>query len=123
MEIDRVKAEVSKRKAEPLDEIVITKKAKLDNDNDEDSEDSDEEEDWQKEAAEIVSATLNVYSLSELTLLQLEKEAEEERQRQQEEQKRIDEEAAELKRKETARAQVPDEVTLSLEEAKALFKV
>ena len=120
MEVERIKSEVDemvgKRKAEepvPVDEVVITKKQKMDEDEDEDEdeEDSDEEEeDWQREAAAQLAA-----------------EAEEERKRQEEEKKRQDEEAQRLKEAEKAKGapqlNMPDRVDLSIDEAKALFKV
>jgi hypothetical protein len=130
-EVDRVRAEVGglvrRRKRgelEPLDEVVITKKARVEDDGeeaevegneeeeDEDEEDEDEEseieEDWQKEAAAQLAA-----------------EAEEEQKIREEEAKRMKEaEEAEAK---TAQGKqplsMPDRVDLSLDEAKALFKV
>ncbi|KAH8830866.1 Hsp90 protein-domain-containing protein [Flagelloscypha sp. PMI_526] len=108
MMVDKSSLDSSKRKAvdveEPLDEVVVTKKAKLEDDSE--SEDSEPEEDWQREAAEILA-----------------KEAEEERIRQEEETKRMEAEAAaELRRKETAKAQAPEQAALSIEEGKAVFK-
>lgn len=125
--IDRIKNELKgtvKRKAEetPLYELVMAKKAKVDNDGkdetdsdgDEDEDEDDEEEEWQREAAAQLAA-----------------EAEEERQRQEEQKKR--EEVEEQKQKEleaeAQRAQatrsinMPTKVDLSIDEAKALFKV
>lgn len=122
-ELERIKTEVhdavGKRKAEepvPMDEIVISKKARVedgdeegDDEDDEDDEDSDME-DWQREAAE-----------------QLAKEAEEEKKRLEEEKQREEEEKArELKAAEIQKGRplnMPDRVDLSTEEAKALFKV
>ena len=109
-----------KRKAEeavPVDELVISKKAKVEDENEddenedgEDDEDEEsEEEDWQREAAAQLAA-----------------EAEEQKKRQEEERKREEEEKAkqeaemELKRKQL---NIPDRVDLSIDEAKALFKV
>ncbi|KAJ7781274.1 Hsp90 protein-domain-containing protein [Mycena metata] len=109
-EIDRIKNEVAeavKRKAEepiPVDEVVITKKAKTDNEEDE-SEESEEEE-WEQEAAAQLAA-----------------EAEEEKQRVAEEEKRLKEEAeAENQKLMAAQLNMPKRVDLSVEEAKALFK-
>lgn len=113
-EMERLKREVQeavKRKAEdaPLDEVTISKKARVD-DEDEDEEDSDEseEEDWQREAAAQLAA-----------------EAEVEKQRQEEEAKKAKEEAEEeAKQAKTAlQLNMPARVDLSIEEAKALFKV
>lgn len=113
-ELVRIKLEVqeaAKRKAEdaPLDEVTISKKARVeDEDEDEDSEDSEPEEDWQREAAAQLAA-----------------EAEEERLRLEEEAKRAQEEAEEeaRKAKEAPKLNMPERVDLSSEEAKALFKV
>ncbi|KAJ7276359.1 Hsp90 protein-domain-containing protein [Mycena haematopus] len=108
-EIDSIKSEVAdavKRKAEepiPVDEIVITKKAKIEDENDDESE---PEEDWEKEAAAQLAA-----------------EAEEEKQRVEEETKRFkDEEEAENQKLLAAKLTMPNRVDLSVEEAKALFK-
>ncbi|KAI0775935.1 hypothetical protein BD413DRAFT_256226 [Trametes elegans] len=114
------KAAAGKRKAAevvPVDEIVVSKKAKVDEEDEdedadgEDDEDDDEseEEEWQKEAA-----------------AQLAKEAEEERQRQEEEKRRAEEEAQKLKEAEKQKGapqiNMPERVDLSIDEAKALFK-
>lgn len=127
-EVDRIKAEVQglvkRRKRgerEPLDEVVITKKARIEEDGgeeaeveedqDEDEEEEEEsesgsEEDWQKEAAAQLAA-----------------EAEEDETRREEEAKRVKEaEEAEAKRVQQPLS-MPDRVDLSLDEAKALFKV
>jgi hypothetical protein len=111
-EIDRIKNEVAdavKRKAEepvPVDEIVITKKAKVEDTGDESEDESEPEEDWEKEAA-----------------AQLAVEAEEERQRVEEEAKRLkEEEEAENQKLLAAKLSMPNRVDLSVEEAKALFK-
>ncbi|KAJ7129695.1 Hsp90 protein-domain-containing protein [Mycena epipterygia] len=111
-EIDRVKNEVAdavKRKAEepiPVDEVVITKKAKTGNDGSEDESDESEEEEWQQEAA-----------------AQLAVEAEDEKKRREEEAKRLNDEAeAENQRLLAAQLNMPKRVDLSVEEAKALFK-
>ncbi|KAJ7667986.1 Hsp90 protein-domain-containing protein [Mycena polygramma] len=111
-EIDRVKSEVAdavKRKAEepiPMDEVVITKKAKVETSADESDESEEEEEEWEKEAAAQLAA-----------------EAEEEKQRVEEETKRLKDEAeAENQRLLAAQLNMPKRVDLSVEEAKALFK-
>ncbi|TFY63407.1 hypothetical protein EVJ58_g3272 [Rhodofomes roseus] len=118
-EIEKVKADVDdivgKRKAEepvPMDEVVITKKMKMDETDDEEEEESsdeEEEEEWQREAAAQLAA-----------------EAEEEKRRQEEEKKRQEEEAQILKEAEKAKGapqlNMPERVDLSLDEAKALFK-
>jgi len=110
-EIERVRMEVQevvKRKAEdisPSDEIVISKKPRVEDgaestDNDEESE----EEDWQREAA-----------------AQLAKEAEEEERRQEEEIEKAKE--AQKAKEGVPQLSIPDRVDLSIEEGKALFKV
>ncbi|CCL99417.1 uncharacterized protein FIBRA_01435 [Fibroporia radiculosa] len=121
-EVERIKSEVQemigKRKAEevePMEEVLITKKAKVEededeeDDEDEDDEDSDEEEDWQREAAAQLAA-----------------EAVEEKTRQEEEKRRQEEEEKVLKEAEKAKGKpqlnMPDRVDLSIDEAKALFK-
>ena len=120
-EVERIQAEVQemvgKRKAEepvPVDEVVVTKKAKVE---DEDEEDEDEEEDedseeeeWQREAAAQLAAEAE----------EEERRREEERQRQEEEAKRLKE--AE-KQKGAPQLNMPERVDLSIDEAKALFKV
>ena len=126
IEIDRVKAQIAKdtakRKAQdpvPVDEVVISKKARVDDepedeemdDEDEDSDDDDEEEEeWQKEAAAQLAA-----------------EAEEhERQKKEEEeaeQKRIKDEETLKEEYKTQQLNMPAKVDLAPEEAKALFKV
>ncbi|KAJ8455308.1 hypothetical protein ONZ51_g12521 [Trametes cubensis] len=123
--VERIQREVhekvSKRKAEevmPVDEIVVSKKAKVageaeeDEDmgeEDDDDDDESEEEEWQREAA-----------------AQLAKEAEEEKRRQEEEKKRQEEEARKLKEAEKQKGMpqinMPERVDLSIDEAKALFK-
>lgn len=125
-EVERVKAEVKdavgKRKAAepvPVDEVVISKKARVDeeeddqgeDDGDDDEDDEDEEdsdmEDWQREAAAQLAA-----------------EAEAEKKRLEEEQKRQEEEAkAEAEALKNKQLNMPARVDLSIEEAKALFKV
>lgn len=120
-EVERIQNEVTemvgKRKAEepvPVDEYVVTKKAKVDEeDEDEEVEDEgeeSEEEEWQREAA-----------------AQLATEAEEEERRREEEKKQQEEEARKLKEAEkqkgSAQLNMPERVDLSLDEAKALFKV
>lgn len=115
LEVERVKAQIKesvKRKAEELtqlDEVVITKKAKTEEangeeDDDDEDEESEEEEEWQREAAAQLAA-----------------EAEEERQLAEKEAKR--EAEAELQRAKETQIVMPEKVDLSLEEAKALFKV
>ena len=125
IETERVKAQIeketAKRKARdpvPVDEVVITKKARVDDepedeemdDEDEDSDGDDEEEEWQKEAA-----------------VQLAAEAEEhERQKKEEEeaeQKRIKDEETLKEEYKTQQLNMPAKVDLAPEEAKALFKV
>ncbi|KAG6817393.1 hypothetical protein H0H87_009037 [Tephrocybe sp. NHM501043] len=108
-EVQRIKDEVQsvvKRKAEestPVDEVVITKKAKVeDEEEDGDESDESEEEDWQREAAAQLAA-----------------EAEEEKLRQEKEAERLKKEE-ESQRK--AQLNMPERVDLSVEEAKALFK-
>jgi len=120
--------ETAKRKAEepiPVDEVVITKKSRTDTDlsdeeDDEDTGDEDEDEEWQLEAAE-----------------QLAKEAEE-LKRKGDEQRRIEEMEAEqdstkkdqgTESNQQTQSEQHGPVTklpkvdLSIEEAKALFKV
>lgn len=117
-EVKRIRSEVQdivgKRKAEEavlVDEVVISKKPRVEEDEDEDEdEESEEEEEWQKEAAAQLAA-----------------EAEEQR-RIQEEQKKLEEEerAKQLAEAEAAQSKplnMPNRVDLSLDEAKALFKV
>ena len=125
LEVDRIKGEVrglvKRRKRgelEPLDEVVITKKARVEDggeeaegeeneEDEEDEEESESEEEWQKEAAAQLAA-----------------EEEEEQKRQEEEAKRAkEEEEAEAKRAQEKQLSMPDRVDLSLDEAKALFKV
>lgn len=118
-EVDRIKKEmrgIIKRKADeetPLDELIVSKKAKIESDdeNEEDSEE-DEEEEWQREAAAQLAA-----------------EAQEERKRQEEEKKHQEEEQQKKVEAEAQRVQaaglviMPTKVDLSTDEAKALFKV
>lgn len=117
MEVEKVKADVEtmvgKRKAEEpelLNEVVISKKARVEEDVDEEDDEDDEEseeEDWQREAAAQLAA-----------------EAEEEKKRQKEEKKRLEEQqAAEEEAAKNRQLNMPARVDLSLEEAKALFKV
>jgi hypothetical protein len=106
-EVERVNGEVQamvKRKVEevaPIDEVVVTKRARVEEDEQEDDSES-EEEDWQREAAAQLAA-----------------EAEEERKRLEEARKEAEEEA---KRLQAAQISMPERVDLSIEEAKALFK-
>ncbi|KAH7929430.1 HSP90-domain-containing protein [Leucogyrophana mollusca] len=118
-EVERIKAEVQdmvKRKAEdpvPVDEVVISKKARIEEDEDgEDGEgdgnesEESEEEEWQREAAAQLAA-----------------EAEEERKRQEEDARAAKEaEEAEAKKAQEKQLNMPNRVDLSLDEAKALFK-
>lgn len=124
--IARMKAEAKgkavKRKVEvveeTVEEVVISKKAKVDEDEDdedaegeEDSDEDSEMEDWQREAAAQLAA-----------------EAEEEKRRLEEAKKREEEEAKERAKAEAEAQQkkalnMPERVDLSLDEAKALFKV
>ncbi|CAA7259746.1 unnamed protein product [Cyclocybe aegerita] len=100
----------AKRKADesvPLDEIVVNKKAKVEDEAEEDDEESDsdeEEEDWQREAAAQLAA-----------------EAQEERKRAEMENGREAEQEAQRARA-AADIVIPERVDLSIEEGKALFK-
>ncbi|RDB22868.1 Transcription elongation regulator 1 [Hypsizygus marmoreus] len=114
LEVERVKGEVQelvKRKAEdstPLDEIVVAKKAKIEEEDEEEEAESDEseEEEWQREAAAQLAA-----------------EAEAERKRLEEEAEREKTEAeTEAKRIQSGQLNMPGRVDLSIDEAKALFK-
>jgi len=125
IETERVKAQIAKETAKrkardpvPVDEVVISKKARVDDepededmdDEDEDSDDDEEEEEWQREAAAQLAA-----------------EAEEhERQNKEEEeaeQKRIKDEETLKEEYKTQQLNMPAKVDLAPEEAKALFKV
>jgi len=105
---------LKRKAAEPvlLEEVVITKKIRKedeeDNDEEAEGEDVSEEEEWQREAAEQLAA-----------------EAEDERARQEEEARAaMEKEEAETKKlSDKPQFNIPDRVDLSLEEAKALFKV
>ncbi|THH19791.1 hypothetical protein EW146_g1461 [Bondarzewia mesenterica] len=113
-EIKRIKAEVEgvvKRKADqdiPMDEVVVSKKARVDDEaseeEEEESEESEEEEEWQREAAAQLAA-----------------EAEEEKRLQEEEEKRVKEEEAKSNESKP-QLNMPERVDLSIEEGKALFK-
>lgn len=125
-ELKRLKAEmqgVVKRKAEepqPLDEVVILKKARVEEEEDEiegerdeegeeeeEESEEEEEEEWQREAAAQLAA-----------------EAEENKKRLEEDVKEAKEaEEAEARAMQEKQLNMPDRVDLSLEEAKALFKV
>jgi hypothetical protein len=119
MEIERVKNEVHelvKRKAEdavPLDEVVISKKAKVRaGENEEDKEDAQEsddseEEEWQREAAAQLAAEAEEKKLEEAEAAKMAAAAAAEAQ----------------KAKEAQQLNMPTRVDLSLDEAKALFKV
>ena len=76
----------------------------------EDDEDQEELEDWQREAAEQLAKEAEEHERKQ-------KEAEEEERRQQEELKRRE------KEKGTQALNMPNKVDLSIDEAKALFKV
>ncbi|PSS05370.1 hypothetical protein PHLCEN_2v3859 [Hermanssonia centrifuga] len=118
-EIERIRTEVQdmvvKRKADeavPMDEVVISKRARVEEEEEEEDEDEEEdsdEEEWQKEAAAQLAA-----------------EAEQEKQRQKEEEKRLEEERArelvEAEAQKNRPLTMPERVDLSVEEAKALFK-
>jgi len=95
--------QVSKRKAEDaqtLEEVGMNKKFKMEEEEEYSEEEEEEEEDWQREAAE-----------------QLATEEEDERQRALERAKEAQ------KIREQAELTIPTTVDLSIEEAKALFKV
>ena len=112
-EVTRVKAEAevasAKRKAEEKDmDDSKKKKPRMEEENEDEDEES-EEEDWQREAA-----------------AQLEAEAEEAKRLQEEEEERAAKEERRQKEEMEAKAKqlnLPDRVDLSLDEAKALFKV
>ena len=125
VETERVKAQIAKetakRKAQdpvPVDEVVISKKARVDDepeddemdDEDEDSDDDGEEEEWQKEAAAQLAAEAE----------ELEKQKKEEEEA---EQKRIKDEETLKEEYKTQQLNMPAKVDLAPEEAKALFKV
>ncbi|KAF8974761.1 Hsp90 protein-domain-containing protein [Flammula alnicola] len=96
-----------KRKAEdvvPVDEVIISKKTKVEDESDEEADDDEEEdEEWQREAAQQLAA-----------------EAEEEQRRAQEREKEAELEAQ--RTREVIEAAIPQRVDLSIEEGKALFK-
>ncbi|KAG2056445.1 HSP90-domain-containing protein [Suillus hirtellus] len=126
-ELKRIKTEMQslvKRKAEelqPLDEVVISKKARVEEEaegeeeeeeeeeGEDDDDDESEEEEWQREAAAQLAA-----------------EAEEEKKRLEEEvrlaQEAEDTETKKMQENERSQLNMPDRVDLSIEEAKALFK-
>ena len=111
IEVDSVEQEmerVIKRKADeemPLDKIVVSKKVKKESDEDsEDSEEEEEEEEWQREAAAQLAA-----------------EAAEECRRQEE--KEVDQRQKEETKTVQNVINMPTKVDLSIDEAKALFKV
>ncbi|TFK55688.1 hypothetical protein OE88DRAFT_1731350 [Heliocybe sulcata] len=120
-EVKRVKKEAqeaAKRKAEeavPVDEVVITKKAKVEeaeeDEDDEEEEEESEEEEWQREAAAQLAA---------------EAEEEEKRRKEEEEDRKKAEAEEEAERAKLAASMpqlsMPDKVDLSIDEAKALFK-
>jgi hypothetical protein len=124
---DTVKAKVAKEGKRKLDEVVaidevVSKKAKVEEEGDDEgsgeedgSEDDDEEmEDWQREAAEQLARE------AEEEAIRREEEA-----KQQEEEERKAKEEAEKAKNEGAlpKLNMPERVDLSLDEAKALFKV
>ncbi|KAH9482626.1 Transcription elongation regulator 1 [Psilocybe cubensis] len=106
---------IAKRKADdtvPISEVVLNKKAKVDEEGEEEDESESEEdnneedeEDWQREAAQ-----------------QLAKEAEEERQRIRDTEKQREAEAEAQRTQVALKVAIPDRVDLSPEEGKALFK-
>jgi transcription elongation regulator 1 len=100
---------VAKRKADaPSSSSAASKKAKMEAQSDEEDEES-EEEDWQRDAAAQLAA-----------------EAEAEKQRQKEEKEIQAEEAQRIKEEmeeKAAKLNLPRRQDLSLDEAKALFKV
>lgn len=119
----RAEEKVLKRKAmaepEPLDEVevVVSKKARVeDEDGSSEEEDEEEEEEWQREAAAQLAAEAEEF--------QKQKAAEDDAARIAEE-----EEREQMKKKEKERGsstlelKMPSKVDLSLDEAKALFKV
>ncbi|KIP08319.1 hypothetical protein PHLGIDRAFT_18947 [Phlebiopsis gigantea 11061_1 CR5-6] len=125
--IERMKAEAKgkgkavKRKVEevvPVDEVVILKKAKVDEEDgdsedaegEEDSDDDSDMEDWQREAAAQLAAEAEE---------EKRKQEEAKKQEAEEEKERIKAEAEAQKKK---ALNMPQRVDLSLDEAKALFK-
>ena len=126
VETERVKAQIAKetakRKAQdpvPVDEVVISKKARVDDEpedeemdeEDEDSDDDDEEEEeWQKEAAAQLAA-------------EAEEHEKQKREEEEAEQKRIKDEETLKEEYKTNQLNMPAKVDLAPEEAKALFKV
>jgi transcription elongation regulator 1 len=114
VEAERAKSEaegiLTKRKADtPAANSAAVKKLKTEASTDQDSDDSDEEEDWHKEAAAQLAA-----------------EAEAEEKRKQEEKERRAEEARRARQEmeeKAAQLNLPRREDLSIEEAKALFKV
>ena len=128
VETERVKAQIAKetakRKAQdpvPVDEVLISKKARVDDepedeemdDGEEDSDDDDddeEEEEWQKEAAAQLAVEAEEH--------ERQKKAEEEA-----EQKRVKDEETLKEEYKTQQLNMPAKVDLAPEEAKALFKV
>ncbi|KAJ4478050.1 Hsp90 protein-domain-containing protein [Lentinula aciculospora] len=112
LEVERVKAEIkdtAKRKAAENEDTqfneVVIKKAKIEEATEDDEEEEEaSEEEWQREAAAQLAA-----------------EAEEEKKRVEEEARQ--EAELELKRAKEAQIIMPQKVDLSLDEAKALFKI
>jgi len=125
IETERVKAQIAKETAKrkardpvPVDEVVISKKARVDDepededmdDEDEDSDDDDEEEEWQREAAAQLAA-------------EAEEHERQKREEEEAEQKRIKDEETLKEEYKTQQLNMPAKVDLAPEEAKALFKV
>ncbi|KAH8111363.1 hypothetical protein DFH11DRAFT_1690413 [Phellopilus nigrolimitatus] len=120
LEVERIKKEIQetaagKRKAteepEPLDEVVVMKKARVEEveEDEEEDEEEEEEEEWQREAAAQLAA---------------EAEEEERRKKEEEDNRKREEDEVRLKEKEKGVPSInmPNRVDLSIEEAKALFK-
>lgn len=126
IETERVKAQIAKETAKrkardpvPVDEVVISKRARVDDEpedeemdeKDEDSDaDDEEEEEWQKEAAAQLAAEAEEH----------ERQSKEEEEA---EQKRIKDEETLKEEYKTKQLNMPAKVDLGPEEAKALFKV
>jgi hypothetical protein len=113
LEVERIKGEVQamvKRKAEgelvPIDEVIITKKVRVDQDEQDEQDSESDEEEWQREA-----------------VAQLAAEAEAEKKRVEDMERAQQAAEEEAQRSQAAQINMPERVDLSLEEAKALFKV
>lgn len=115
MEVERIKGAIreafGKRKAdgEPTKGAMVSKKPRVEDAEDDDEGEESEEEDWQREAAAQLAAEAEEI-----------KRLEEEEKRLAEEEARRAEEDLKAKQREL---NIPDKVNLSLDEAKALFKV